>query len=85
MKSQVFSIFDSKTETFGLPGYFHNKGHALRMFETKCNEQGTDLAMYPEDFSFFHVGEFDDSNGLLTPLTPPVNVGLAVEFRRSDK
>lgn len=80
MKTQIFSVYDSKAEVFNSPIFMATKGMALRSFITIVNNPESDVHKYPGDFTLFHIGEYDDSNGLLTPLTTPVSLGLAQEF-----
>ena len=68
MKLQVYSVYDHKTEVFHAPNYFHNDGHALRELSMVLGKPNTAFTQYPEDFSIYQVGTFEDSKGLLQPL-----------------
>lgn len=66
MKVKLWSIKDNKVRTYGRPFCCFTKGEALRT----CNSSlsGSSLfAKYPQDFSLWEIGDFDDQTGELTP------------------
>lgn len=81
MKIQIFSIYDSKAKVFSQAFFSPNIAVALRSFSVAVNDRETQLFKHPEDFSVFHIGEFDDDTGLLVPLLPVVSLGLAANFK----
>lgn len=82
MKHQVFAVYDAKAENFGMPIYMHNKGEALRAFTDQANDGQSMISKHPEDFTLFHLGEFESSTGIHVPLTTPASLGLAIEFKQ---
>lgn len=84
MKKQVFSVYDSKAEVFHQPMFLNTIGEATRNFEDACRQEDSPMASHPEDYTLFHIGEFDSDKGLLTPLTTPASLGLAIEYLRED-
>lgn len=81
MKHNVFAVFDSKVEAFGMPLFMHNKAEAIRAFIDQVNDQKSLMSKHPEDFTLFHIGEYESSSGLMVPLTTPLSLGLAIEFK----
>lgn len=80
MKYKIFSIFDSKAETFNTPIFLPTEGQALRIFDDMVNNPEQEIAKHPEDYTLFNLGEFDSDIGLVTPLNTPKSLGLAQEF-----
>lgn len=81
MKQQIFSVFDSKAETFNTPFFMAAKGQALRGFADEVNRRDSEVAKHPEDYTLFHLGEVDLDTGLVVPLSTPASMGLALEFK----
>lgn len=81
MKFYIFSVYDSKAENFHTPMFVPTKGIATRSFTDVANNPESEIYRHPEDYTLFLIGEFDSSNGLVTPLTTPESLGLAVEFK----
>lgn len=80
MLHKLIAIYDSKSETYMRPATAKTKGEALRSFITEANNSKSKLNMYPEDFSLWIIGEFDDSSGQIIPLKHHENLGKAQEF-----
>ncbi len=80
MKLQVFSIFDSKAEAFIQPWYSQTLGTAVRSFEQAVNQPDSDFHKFAGDYTLFHLGDFDQANGLFTALPAHVNLGVALSF-----
>lgn len=80
MKTQIFSVYDSKAEAFNTPMFVPSKGQAIRAFSDQVNETGSELNKHPEDYTLFCIGEFDSDTGTITPLSTPSSLGLAQEY-----
>ena len=84
MKLKVFSIYDSKTECFMNPWYARTTGEAVRSFEQSIIDPNTSFHKYPDDFTLFDIGSWDDETGEILLNEAKVNIGLAREFFRED-
>ena len=80
MKLKIFSIYDVKAEAFNTPFFMHTNGQAIRGFTTEASNLESLIGKYPEDYSLFELGEFDDSNASITLLTAPKSLGTALEY-----
>jgi len=83
-KLQMFAIFDKKALAYANPFYYHQKGQALRALEDSVNDPQSPLNKHPEDFTLFHIGEWDDRTGLVTPLANPQHVEEALAVKKSN-
>lgn len=81
MKNFIFSVFDSKAEIFNTPFFMAAKGQALRGFTDEVNRPDSEIGKHPEDYTLFCIGEVDLNTGLITPLSTPTSMGLAIEFK----
>ncbi len=60
---QIYGIYDVVTEAFSLPSYLVNEMEALRLMEAHIKSEGSNMAMFPDDYVLFHMGEFNQSTG----------------------
>ena len=70
MKTSVFSVFDTKAAVYGTPFFMAREQMAIRAFTDLCNDGNTMVGKHPEDFTLFHLGDFDDDAGCLHPVKP---------------
>lgn len=72
MRIVVFSCFDVAAGVYGRPQFYASKGLAIRAFTDEVNRQAEDNALqkHPADFQLFHVGYFDDVEGVFEPMKP---------------
>lgn len=76
---KVFSVLDSKAGAFLKPFCSPNQGTAVRDFSQGVYSEGSPLNQFPEDFSLFELGEFDDTKGVFINREPaPHQVVTAV-------
>lgn len=78
-KFQAFAIRDAKSETYSLPFFQLNNALALRSFIDLANDPDSNVARHPEDYSLFHIGEFDDSTSALVAAVQPFHLANAVD------
>lgn len=82
---QVFSIYDTKARIYSRPFFAINGETAGRMFGAAALDASTELAKYPLDFFLFHVGSFNDEQGVFDNLPAPVNLGAAATYINAEK
>lgn len=80
MKIKVFSVYDSKVQAYMQPFFAPTVGSASRSFSDACMDKESQFARHPEDYTFFQVGEFDDSEGVFLAFPAPVSLGNALEY-----
>lgn len=80
MLLKIFTVYDCKAEAYLQPFYCKSKGEALRSFVEIANDKQSQIGKYPEDFTLFELGEFDDSTAKFRMLDAGVALGCALEF-----
>lgn len=80
----LFSIFDNKAGTYGIPFAMVNRAVALRGFQQMANNPQSSIAQWPADHELYEVGAFDQITGELTRLDRPDYVGRASELVSSQ-
>ena len=61
----MYTIYDKKSETYQKPFYFLNDEIARRGAAQLIEDQNSEIAANPHDFTMFRVGTFDDSTSEL--------------------
>lgn len=80
---QIFAVYDKKAVAYANPFYYHQKGQALRAFQDAVCDPQSPLSKHPEDFSLFYLGDWNDTTGVIVPLTNPVPVEEALNVIKS--
>lgn len=70
MKVQVYSVYDTKAEAFGQPFFMQADGIAVRAFIEACNNKDGEFIKYPNDFTLYNIGMYDDSTGAIFSNKP---------------
>lgn len=71
MKTNVYSIYDEKAESYNAPFPLATDGLARRSFEEACKDVRTDLYKYPGDFTLYCIGTWDATTAQFENITPP--------------
>lgn len=81
---KLFTVYDSKTETYLRPFCLLTKGEAIRGFSETSNDPQSQICKYPADFTLFELGEFDDQTATLKPYDAKINLGNGLEFKNKE-
>lgn len=79
MKTFLFNVFDDKTQVFCAPFCALTHSAALRDFAHAANDKNSQIGRYPNDYTLFCIGEYDDTTGLIE-FTKMVQIGFAAQF-----
>lgn len=66
MKLNIFSVYDSKAESYTPPYFQHKTAQAIRIFSDCCNDEGHTFGKHPADYTLFDLGIYDDDTGTIT-------------------
>lgn len=78
----MYSIYDTAAEVYSDPMYFRSEGEAIRAFTQGVNNPQTQLALTPEHYQLYRVGNFNDCSGEISP-EPPTHVVNAIALVES--
>lgn len=76
----VFTVYDSAARRYLEPFFAETVEVACRMFRALVNKEGHQFQRFPEDYTLFHIGEYDAETGMLLALPAPHSLGVAVTF-----
>ncbi|AXH78010.1 MAG: nonstructural protein [Microviridae sp.] len=82
MQLKVFSIRDTKAETYNMPFYQKSHGEAERSFKALTTDESSMISKYPEDFDLYFLGTYDDQTGQLTVLDTPQHIVKAINLKQ---
>jgi hypothetical protein len=77
---KVYTVYDTKAEAYLQPFFSQSKGVAIRSFQEAVRDEKSNISKYPEDFTLFELGEYDDSTSKFNLHITPQSLGVAVEF-----
>lgn len=74
MKYKICSVHDSKMEEYGQPFFVAALGLAVRSFGDECKrvDANNNMSKHPEDFTLYHLGEFDSESGDFSSQAPRI-------------
>lgn len=85
MLSKMFTIYDSKSESYLRPFYCSQKGEAIRLFADEAKNPQSGIGKHPEDYTLFEIGTYDDSDASVVMLDAKISLGLALEYSSKEK
>jgi len=80
MIHSIFSIHDAKAHAFLPPFILPRVEMAKRVFGDCVNSKDHQFSQHPEDYTLFHMGNFDDETGEIHPKSTPTSLGLGVQY-----
>lgn len=77
----IYSVYDAKAKAFIAPFFLPNNALAVRAFAGCARDLTHQFFRYPEDFTLYRLGTFEDSNGSIELLPEHEHLGLAISFQ----
>ncbi|QXP44228.1 MAG: nonstructural protein [Arizlama microvirus] len=81
----VCAIYDAKTCIYKHPFMGLTKGAAIRTFIDVVNDEGSEICRHPEDFTLFHIADYEETTGDYNIKTPHDSLGTGVEYKKEAK
>lgn len=79
-KLTLVTIYDTVARAHMPPSAVRTPEEGVRVFEATVKQQGSRFADHPEDFILYHVGEWDEIEGVLIPLDKHIKLATASDF-----
>ena len=81
---KFYAVYDAKSETWDIPFRAGSDVEVVRMIDSEFKRNSeTMYVMYPDDFSVWFVGEFDQDAGAYQPVNL-VKVANFTDFVKKD-
>lgn len=71
---KMFAAFDSKAGVFMTPFFQARTELAVRSFAAALSRPDSEMRLFPEDFTLFELGSFDEESGKFEVHGAPVSV-----------
>lgn len=84
MRLNAYALLDTKASFFGPPFFCQSHGEAIRVCIDAASDMRATIARYPSDFILHHIGEYDNSTGVMTPCLPDSIGVVAAMLPRQD-
>lgn len=78
---KMFTVYDSKAETYLRPFSMRSTGEAIRGFITTLNDEQSEMSKYPADFTLFELGTYDETKAQITTLPTMENLGNGIHLK----
>lgn len=78
---KMFTVYDSKAETYLRPFSMRSTGEAIRGFITTLNDGQSEMSKYPADFTLFELGTYDETKATITTLPTMENLGNGIHLK----
>ena len=65
MKLMMFTIYDTKAESYCVPFYFSTTGQCLRAIQDSLHDDKLMYSKHPGDYVLYVLGTFDDENSFI--------------------
>lgn len=85
MIDQIFSVYDSKAEAYLPPFMLPKVAMAQRTFGDTVNSSDSQMYLHPQDYTLFHLGEFDNTKAQYDLFAAPKSLGNGVEYLSLDE
>jgi len=77
---KIFVVYDSAAEAHGTPFFLRSTGEAVRSFTQAAHDAQTLVSKYPEQFTLFEIGTYDEISGQIEMFPVHKSLGKALEY-----
>lgn len=81
----VFSVFDAAAKAYIPPFILPNRAMGQRVFWECSNAPDHMFFKHPQDYSLYHVADFDDVTGVICGFTEPLFMISAKSLKGVDQ
>lgn len=82
MKYNLYAIYDAAAEIYSQPQVYVTDNVAMRAFTQAANDPESSISIASSDYTLFRIAAYDDTSGEIKPEVTPVNLGLALNFKK---
>lgn len=84
MTLEIFAVYDSKAGAHMEPFFAVNSAVAIRSFVDACRKQGTNFNAFPEDFTLFALGSYDQVSSKFELRNAPESLCTALSVMSEE-
>lgn len=83
MIHSIFTVYDTKAQAYLPPFILPRAEMAKRIFSDCINSDDHQFGKHPEDYTLFHLGNWDDDTAEYHLKNAPTSLGVGVEYIRA--
>jgi len=76
---KIYTVYDQAAGAYLQPFFLDTAGQAIRAFTDCANDQEHLFGKYPDAYTLYHIGTYDESNGNISCISPE-SMGNALEY-----
>jgi hypothetical protein len=85
MNKKLFTILDTKVGAYLAPFILRNKAEAFRGIMECMKQPDHGFAQYPEDYTLFEIGEWDENTGTIIPYEAKISITNLLDLKTAEK
>lgn len=78
LKQPMIAVRDLKTGLFDRPFTVRHTAEAIREWDIVRKDPQTKFGKNPADFDLFHIADYEDATGHISPCIPPLHLASGV-------
>lgn len=82
---KMYTVKDEASQTFIKPFCFATDRDAIEGFRNVCNDDDSQYAKFPQDFTLVGLGSYDEQSGTITLLDEKITIARALDLVGKDK
>jgi len=79
---KVFTVFDHAAKAYLQPFFLREREEAVRGFSEVVNDNNHMFGRYPDSYTLFEIGEWDDSCASFRENETPEPLGNGVKYKK---
>jgi hypothetical protein len=72
----IYTVHDAKASAFLVPFFSANDLTAIRQIGMSCRDPGSMFHAFPEDYTLYYLGTFDDQTSEIEKVVPKAMINL---------
>lgn len=67
---KICAVRDRAVDAYGQPIFVNALGQAVRSFQDEIRRKDSEMGAHADDYDLYHIGDYDDSTGTVSGVTP---------------
>ena len=84
MLQQIFAVYDEKAGAYLNPFFMPTDGMAIRAMRDCLRDEKHQFSQYPEDFTLYRIGIFDDKDAVIISKKQTLTTILELKSNSSN-
>jgi len=81
----IYTLKDEKRDTFHQPFFLADETTAYRAIINLKNDPNSELKLFPDQFTLYHLGTYDEETGTIKPSRKPLSNCKEIDFQENKQ